>query len=41
MTRMEPIDDAARRARRTYDAAADSFDAPANGFWASTGRRTV
>lgn len=41
MTRMEPIDDAARRARRTYDAAADSFDAPANAFWASTGRRTV
>ena len=23
----EPIDDAARRARRTYDAAADTFDA--------------
>jgi len=38
---VEPIDDAARRARRTYEAAADTFDAPANGFWASTGRRTV
>ena len=37
----EPIDDAARRARRTYDAAADTFDAAANGFWALTGRRTI
>ena len=34
---MEAIDDAARRARRTYEAAADTFDAPANGFWALTG----
>jgi ubiquinone/menaquinone biosynthesis C-methylase UbiE len=38
---MEPIDDAARCARRTYEAAADTFDAPANGFWALTGCRTV
>jgi ubiquinone/menaquinone biosynthesis C-methylase UbiE len=38
---MEPVDDAARRARRTYEAAADTFDAPANGFWALTGRRTI
>ena len=38
---MEPIDDAARRARRTYEAAADTFDAPANGFWALTGGRTI
>ena len=41
MTVVEPIDDAARRARRTYEAAADTFDAPANGFWALTGRRTI
>jgi ubiquinone/menaquinone biosynthesis C-methylase UbiE len=41
MPMTEPIDDAARRARRTYDAAADTFDAPVNGFWALTGRRTV
>jgi ubiquinone/menaquinone biosynthesis C-methylase UbiE len=38
---VEPIDDEARRARSTYDAAADNFDAPANGFWALTGSRTV
>ena len=38
---MEPIDEAARRALHTYEAAADTFDAPANGFWALTGRRTV
>jgi ubiquinone/menaquinone biosynthesis C-methylase UbiE len=37
----EPLDDAGRRARRTYEAAADTFDAPANGFWALTGGRTV
>jgi ubiquinone/menaquinone biosynthesis C-methylase UbiE len=37
----EPLDDAGRRARRTYEAAADTFDAPANGFWALTGRRTI
>ena len=38
---MEPSDDAARRARRTYEAAADTFDAPANAFWSSTGNRTI
>jgi ubiquinone/menaquinone biosynthesis C-methylase UbiE len=38
---VEPIDEAARRALHTYEAAADTFDAPANGFWALTGRRTV
>jgi ubiquinone/menaquinone biosynthesis C-methylase UbiE len=37
---VKPIDDA-RRARRIYEAAADTFDAPANGFWALTGRRTI
>lgn len=38
---MSLFDDAARRARRTYEAAADTFDAPANGFWALTGTRTI
>jgi ubiquinone/menaquinone biosynthesis C-methylase UbiE len=37
----EPMDEAARRAQRTYEAAADTFDAPANGFWALTGLRTI
>jgi ubiquinone/menaquinone biosynthesis C-methylase UbiE len=41
MRSVDAIDDAARRARTTYEAAADTFDAPANGFWASTGRRTI
>jgi 2-polyprenyl-3-methyl-5-hydroxy-6-metoxy-1,4-benzoquinol methylase len=35
------LDDAAERARATYEAAADTYDAPANGFWAVHGRRTV
>lgn len=35
------MDEAARRAQRTYEAAADTFDAPANGFWALTGLRTI
>ncbi|HEY7691666.1 MAG TPA: class I SAM-dependent methyltransferase [Gaiellaceae bacterium] len=38
---MDPLDDAARRAQRAYEAAADTYDAPANGFWALTGRSTV
>jgi ubiquinone/menaquinone biosynthesis C-methylase UbiE len=30
-----------RPAQRTFEAAADTYDAPANGFWALTGRRTI
>jgi len=29
-----PLDDDAQRAQRAYDAAADTYDAPANAFWA-------
>src|SRR5262249_41588887 len=36
-----PLDDGAERARRAYDAAADTYDAPANGFWEATGRETI
>ena len=35
------MDEAARRARRTYDAAADHYDDPALGFWSRVGSRTV
>jgi ubiquinone/menaquinone biosynthesis C-methylase UbiE len=35
------LDDAAGRARRTYDAASDHYDAEPLGFWARTGRLTV
>jgi len=38
---VDPLDAAAERALRAYDAAADAYDDPANGFWESTGRRTV
>ena len=38
---MTALDDAAERARATYEAAADAYDAPANGFWEVHGRRTV
>jgi ubiquinone/menaquinone biosynthesis C-methylase UbiE len=34
-------DDAAQRARRTYDAAADHYDAEPLGFWQLVGTRTV
>jgi len=34
-------DDAKARAAATYDAAADSYDDPANSFWNRFGRRTV
>ena len=37
----EPRDEHARRAVRAFDAAADTYDDPANGFWEVTGRRTV
>lgn len=35
------LDEAASRAQRAYDAAADTYDADANGFWEVTGRRTI
>src|SRR5690242_12009092 len=35
------LDEAAERARRTYDAAADHYDAPGLAFWARSGARTV
>jgi ubiquinone/menaquinone biosynthesis C-methylase UbiE len=38
---MDPLDEAAARAQRAYDAAADTYDAPANGFWEATGRSTI
>lgn len=38
---MSGLDAAAERARVAYDAAADTYDAPANGFWEATGRRAV
>jgi len=38
---VDPLDAAAERALRAYDAAADAYDDPANGFWEVTGRRTV
>lgn len=34
-------DDAQRRAKATYNAAADGYDHPANSFWERFGRRTV
>jgi ubiquinone/menaquinone biosynthesis C-methylase UbiE len=37
----DPLDEPAARAAHAYDAAADTYDAPANGFWEVTGRRTV
>jgi ubiquinone/menaquinone biosynthesis C-methylase UbiE len=37
----DPLDEHATRAARAFDAAADAYDAPANGFWELTGRRTV
>jgi len=36
-----PLDEAAERAQRAYNAAADTYDAPANGFWEATGRETI
>ncbi len=38
---MPTPEEAKRRAESTYDSAADSFDAPALGFWDYFGRRTV
>src|SRR6202790_3505273 len=35
------VDDARARAARTYNAAADVYDDPANSFWERFGRRTV
>jgi ubiquinone/menaquinone biosynthesis C-methylase UbiE len=35
------LDEAAQRARRTYDAAADHYDGPALAFWSRAGTRTV
>ena len=34
-------EEAQRKARVTYNAAADCFDDPANGYWEYFGRRTV
>jgi SAM-dependent methyltransferase len=36
-----PADAARERARDTYNAAADTYDDPANSFWARFGHRTV
>src|SRR5262249_32643300 len=38
---MPALDDAKRKASSTYNAAADSYDDPANSFWARFGRRTI
>jgi ubiquinone/menaquinone biosynthesis C-methylase UbiE len=38
---MRALDDAARRAREAFDAAADHYDHPALGFWSRVGARTV
>ena len=38
---MPASDDAKRKASATYNAAADSYDDPANSFWARFGRRTI
>jgi ubiquinone/menaquinone biosynthesis C-methylase UbiE len=38
---MTTPDDARRRARETYDAAADAYDDPANSFWGRFGARTI
>ena len=38
---MELTDPAKLKAQKTYDAAADLFDAPSLGFWARYGQRTV
>src|SRR5690349_6075956 len=35
------MDEAAERARRTYDAAADHYDDPALAFWSRAGTRTI
>ncbi len=38
---MGTLDDARAKAAATYDAAADSYDDPANTFWERFGRRTI
>ena len=38
---MTTLDEAKARAAATYDAAADTYDDPANTFWARFGRRTI
>jgi ubiquinone/menaquinone biosynthesis C-methylase UbiE len=38
---MTTTDDAKAKARRAYDAAADTYDDPANSFWERFGRRTI
>jgi ubiquinone/menaquinone biosynthesis C-methylase UbiE len=38
---MTTLDDAKARAAATYNAASDSYDDPANTFWARFGRRTI
>jgi len=38
---MTQLDEAKARAAATYNAAADSYDDPANSFWARFGRRTI
>jgi ubiquinone/menaquinone biosynthesis C-methylase UbiE len=38
---MSALEDAKRKASATYNAAADSYDDPANSFWARFGRRTI
>jgi len=40
-SRVTSLDDARLRAARTYNAAADAYDDPANGFWERFGRDTV
>jgi SAM-dependent methyltransferase len=36
-----PLDAVAERSQRAFHAAADTYDAPANGFWETSGRLTV
>ena len=38
---MPALDDAKRTASATYNAAADSYDGPANSFWVRVGLRTI
>src|SRR4029450_12772909 len=38
---MAPAEDAKSKAAKTYNAAADRYDDPANSFWERFGRRTV
>jgi SAM-dependent methyltransferase len=38
---MTQLDEAKARAAATYNAAADTYDDPANSFWARFGRRTI